>query len=307
MSSPGAALRIRGLRKSYGDAPPAVDGLDLEVDQGTCFGLLGPNGAGKTTTIRVICAASPRQGGEVSVLGLDPAVSPREVKAVIGIVPQLDNLDPDFSVRRNLEVYGRYFGLDRETAHRRTKELLRFVRLEDRADAEVESLSGGLKRRLVIARALLHEPRLLVLDEPTTGLDPQSRHELWGRIRELRRRGVTILLTTHYMEEAESLCDRVAIVDHGKVLMEGPPRELVRKEARREVVEIHGESIENPESLAEEGDDVESLPERVLIYTDAGEAVYHRVRERYPDIDVSLRRATLEDVFLKATGRDLRE
>jgi lipooligosaccharide transport system ATP-binding protein len=284
-----------------------VDGLDLEVASGSCFGLLGPNGAGKTTTIRVLCAASPRDAGEVEVLGLDPARDGRAVKARIGVVPQLDNLDPDFTVLTNLVVYARYFGIPAERARERALELLRFVRLEDRAGAAVEELSGGLKRRLVIARALLHDPRLLVLDEPTTGLDPQSRHELWDRVRELRRGGVTILLTTHYMEEAESLCDRVAIVDRGRVLVEGPPKELVKRHARREVVEALGGDFADPAGLAGPGGEAEVHGERLSVYTDHGEEVYHRLVQSTTGADVTLRRATLEDVFLRLTGRGLRE
>jgi len=303
----GPAVLIRGLRKSFGAGPPAVDGLDLEVAPGSCFGLLGPNGAGKTTTIRVLCAASPRDAGEVRVLGLDPAEEPRAVKARLGIVPQMDNLDPDFSVLRNLLVYARYYRIPAPEARRRALELLRFVRLEDRADGSVEDLSGGLKRRLVIARALLHEPALLVLDEPTTGLDPQARHELWERVRELRRRGVTILLTTHYMEEAEALCDRVAIMDRGRVLVEGAPRDLVRAHARREVVEVPAAAGGGGADLGGPGDEVEVHGDRVLVYTDRGEEAWHRLSARFPGADLLLRRATLEDVFLRATGRGLRE
>jgi len=301
------AIRIRGLRKSYRGAPPAVDGLDLEVAAGSCFGLLGPNGAGKTTTIRVLCAASPRDAGEVEILGLDPARAPGAVKGLIGVVPQLDNLDPDFTVLKNLVVYGRYYGIPAAKARARALELLAFVRLADRADAAVEELSGGLKRRLVIARALLHDPRLLVLDEPTTGLDPQSRHQLWDRVRDLRKRGVTILLTTHYMEEAEALCDRVAIVDHGKVLEQGVPAELVLRHARREVVEAHGADFGDPSALAGEGGAAEVHGDRLSIYTGEGEAVYHRIVQRFPAAQATLRRATLEDVFLRLTGRALRE
>jgi lipooligosaccharide transport system ATP-binding protein len=284
-----------------------VDGLDLEVATGSCFGLLGPNGAGKTTTIRVLCAASPRDAGEVEVLGLDPARDGGTLKGRVGIVPQLDNLDPDFTVLKNLVVYARYFGIPAERARERGLELLRFVHLEDRAGAAVEELSGGLKRRLVIARALLHDPRLLVLDEPTTGLDPQSRHQLWDRVRALRKRGVTILLTTHYMEEAEALCDRVAIVDRGRVLVEGPPAALVRRHARREVVEAHGAEFGDPAALAGPGGEAELHGDRLSVYTEDGEKVYHDLIHRFPGADVALRRATLEDVFLRLTGRGLRE
>ena len=305
--TPPPAIRIRGLRKSYRGAPPAVDGLDLEVPAGACFGLLGPNGAGKTTTIRVLCATSPRDAGEVEVLGLDPARDARAIKGLIGVVPQLDNLDPDFTVLKNLVVYGRYFGIPAERARARALELLAFVRLEDRAGAAVEELSGGLKRRLVIARALLHDPKLLVLDEPTTGLDPQSRHQLWDRVRELRKRGVTILLTTHYMEEAEALCDRVAIVDHGKVLEQGVPADLVRRHALREVVEAHGAEFGDPAALAGPGGRAEMHGDRLSVHTDDGEAVYHRIVQAFPGAQATLRRATLEDVFLRLTGRALRE
>ena len=306
-AGPSPAVRIRGLRKSYRGSPPAVDGLDLEVAAGACFGLLGPNGAGKTTTIRVLTASSPRDAGTVEVLGLDPAVDPRALKARIGVVPQMDNLDPDFRVRRNLVVYARYFGIPAARARERADELLRFVRMEDRADAATDELSGGLKRRLVIARALLHDPRLLVLDEPTTGLDPQSRRELWERVRELRRRGVTVLLTTHYMEEAEALCDRVAIVDKGKVLVEGVPADLVRVHAKREVVEAHGVPEAEMRALAAPGDEVESHGERTALYAESGEAAYRRIAEAHPRAEAVLRRSTLEDVFLRLTGRGLRE
>jgi lipooligosaccharide transport system ATP-binding protein len=307
------AVSIRGLRKSYRGASPsaplAVDGLDLEVAGGTCFGLLGPNGAGKTTTIRVLCAASPRDAGEVSVLGLDPARSPAALKARIGVVPQLDNLDPDFSVLRNLVVYARYFGIPAARAGERAAELLRFVRMEDRSADPVEELSGGLKRRLVIARALLHDPELLILDEPTTGLDPQSRRVLWDRVRELRKAGKTVLLTTHYMEEAEALCDRVAIVDQGRILVEGVPAELVSRHARRSVVEVHasGAAAGAAAAQAGPGDEVDRLEDRVMIYAGDGETVYHKVIQTVPAADALLRRATLEDVFLRLTGRGLRE
>jgi lipooligosaccharide transport system ATP-binding protein len=303
------AVRIRGLRKSYAPgAPPAVDGLDLVVPAGLCYGLLGPNGAGKTSTIRVLCAASPRDAGEVEVLGLDPALEPRRLKGLLGVVPQMDNLDPDFTVRRNLLVYARYFRLPPAEAEARADRLLAALRLGEKAGERVDALSGGLKRRLVIARALLHGPRLLVLDEPTTGLDPQSRHELWDRVRDLRKEGVTILLTTHYMEEAEALCDRVAIVDRGRVLLEGPPRDLVRTRARREVVEVHGPAaVAAAATLAEDGEEADGHTDRVFLFTDRGEAAYHRLSARFPGAEVVLRRATLEDVFLRATGRGLRE
>ncbi len=284
-----------------------MDGIDLDVAAGSCFGLLGPNGAGKTTTIRVLCAASPRDGGEVEVLGIDPAVAPRALKARLGLVPQVDNLDPDFTVLRNLVVYARYFGIPAARARERALELLRFVRLEDRAGSPVEDLSGGLKRRLVIARALLHDPGMLVLDEPTTGLDPQARHEVWDRVREVRRRGVTVLLTTHYMEEAEALCDRVAIMDRGRILVEGTPADLVRRHAKREVVEAHG--IPGPEvaAAAGPGDEVEARGDRLAVFTGDGESVYHRLVQGRPGADVTLRRSTLEDVFLRLAGRALRE
>ena len=301
------AVLLRGLRKSYRGAPPAVDGLDLEVAAGSCFGLLGPNGAGKTTTLRVLAAASPRDGGEASVLGLDPALEPRALKARIGVVPQIDNLDPDFTVLTNLVVYARYFGFPAARAREKAAELLRFFRLEEKAASPVEELSGGLKRRLVIARALLHDPALLFLDEPTTGLDPQARHEVWDRVRDLRRRGVTILLTTNYMEEAEALCDRVAIVDRGKVLEEGTPPDLVRRHARREVVESHGIPEGEVRAAAGPGDEVEARGDRFAIFTAEGEAVYHRMVQGRPGADVTLRRSTLEDVFLRLTGRALRE
>jgi lipooligosaccharide transport system ATP-binding protein len=298
------------LVKRYGGFA-AVDGVSFEVAPGESFGLLGPNGAGKSTTMRMVGAVSTRTSGELRVLGLDPDEHGPEIRARLGVVPQQDNLDNELRVRENLLTYGRYFGLPRRLVAERADELLQFAQLADRADAKVDELSGGMKRRLTIARALINDPRILLLDEPTTGLDPQARHILWDRLFRLKEQGTTLLLTTHYMDEAEQLCDRLVVVDHGRIMAEGSPASLIREYSTREVLEVRFGSDRNADAaaaLAELGDRLEVLPDRVLVYADDGEAVLAEVVARGLQPLTSLvRRSSLEDVFLRLTGRSLIE
>jgi lipooligosaccharide transport system ATP-binding protein len=306
-------VQARGLRKSFGGFE-AVRGVDVDVAPGEIFGFLGPNGAGKSSTMRMIACVSPRSGGELSVLGMDPDVDGPRIRARIGVVPQLDNLDTELTVRENLEIYGRYFGLSRAHVRRKAVELLELAQLGDRGDAAVESLSGGMKRRLTIARSLVNDPELLLLDEPTTGLDPQARHLLWDRLYRLKGEGVTQIVTTHYMDEAEQLCDRLVVMDKGLIVAEGSPLELIRNYSTREVAELrfaptheHSGDLEaiapKVEDLAER---VEVLPDRLLLYSADGEETLARVHKRGLDPVASLvRRSTLEDVFLRLTGRTL--
>jgi len=299
-------IEARGLTKRYGSLV-AVDHVDFTIGSGECFGFLGPNGAGKTSTVKMIHCSTPVSDGSLRVFDLDVGASPRAIKTRIGVCQQDDALDPDFSVRKNLTVFARYFGLPARQAAERADALLHFMGLWEKRDARIRELSGGLKRRLVIARALINEPDLLILDEPTTGLDPQSRHQVWDRVRDLRRRGKTILLTTHYMDEAHTLCDRLVIMDHGKILVEGPPAELVRSRVGKEVVEVWG----FPEALVRHargsGWNFEVDTDRLFIYTDAGEAVFREIAGRFPSERCTVRTAGLEDLFLKLTGRELRE
>jgi len=303
-------IAAQGLTKAFGDLR-AVDGIDFEVPAGEAFGLLGPNGAGKSTTMRMVGAVSSRSGGKLEVLGLDPDSHGPEIRSQLGVVPQEDNLDTELRVRDNLIVYGRYFGIPRRTCAVRADELLTFAQLEDKARAKVDDLSGGMKRRLTIARALINQPRILMLDEPTTGLDPQARHVLWDRLFRLKERGTTLVLTTHYMDEAEQLCDRLVVVDHGRIMAEGSPAELIRAYSSREVVELRFGSDRN-EAAADElrgvADRVEVLPDRVLLYTADGEGLLEHVAHRGLRPTTSLvRRSSLEDVFLRLTGRSLIE
>jgi lipooligosaccharide transport system ATP-binding protein len=298
------------LVKRYGEFA-AVDGISFEVAPGESFGLLGPNGAGKSTTMRMVGAVSTRSGGELSVLGLDPDRSGPEIRSQLGVVPQADNLDTELRVRENLLVYGRYFGLPRAVVAARADELLAFAQLEEKSKAKVDSLSGGMKRRLTIARALINDPRILLLDEPTTGLDPQARHILWDRLFRLKEQGTTLLLTTHYMDEAEQLCDRLVVVDQGAIMAEGAPAELIRRHSSREVLEVRFGSDRNSEvatRLSGIGDRLEVLPDRILIYTDNGEAELVKLTDAglHP-ITSLVRRSSLEDVFLRLTGRSLIE
>jgi len=298
-------IEARDLTKRYGEFV-AVDGIDFSVERGETFGFLGPNGAGKSSTMRMIGAVSPASGGTLHVLGRDPERDGPEIRSRLGVVPQDDNLDLELDVGENLHVYGRFFGLPRDEIRRRTDELLEFVHLADRRDSRVDSLSGGMKRRLTIARALINEPELMLLDEPTTGLDPQARHALWDRLYRLKQRGVTLVLTTHYMDEAEQLCDRLVVMDRAKIVAEGSPRELIERYVEREVVELRLGDRNGGPSLDGLADHVEVLQDRVVIGTDDGDAVVDAVHARglAPET-VLVRRATLEDVFLRLTGRSL--
>jgi lipooligosaccharide transport system ATP-binding protein len=301
-------IEARGLTKRFGDVT-AVDGIDFAVEHGETFGFLGPNGAGKTSTMRMIGAVSPVSDGYLRVLGHDPATDGAEIKQRLGVVPQQDTLDFELTVFENLLVYGRYFGLPKEVIRERADELIEFVQLGERRDSRAEPLSGGMKRRLTIARGLINDPDLLLLDEPTTGLDPQARHLLWDRLYRLKQQGVTQILTTHYMDEAEQLCDRLVVMDKGKIVAEGSPRELVAKYVEREVVELRfAEAPSVDGKLDDLGKRVELLADRILIGTDDGDATAHAVHERgIPCESVLVRRSTLEDVFLTLTGRTLIE
>ncbi|KRE25989.1 ABC transporter ATP-binding protein [Agromyces sp. Soil535] len=308
MSEP--VIVARELVKRYGDFA-AVDGISFEVAPGESFGLLGPNGAGKSTTMRMVGAVSTRTAGDLSVLGLDPDAFGPEIRSQLGVVPQSDNLDTELRVRENLLVYGRYFGLPGRLVAKRADELLAFAQLEEKGKAKVDSLSGGMKRRLTIARALINDPRVLLLDEPTTGLDPQARHILWDRLFRLKEQGTTLLLTTHYMDEAEQLCDRLVVVDKGTIMAEGTPAELIRRYSSREVLEVRFGSDRNSEvaeRLVGIGDRMEVLPDRILVYSDDGEAELVRITDAglHP-ITSLVRRSSLEDVFLRLTGRSLIE
>jgi len=303
-------IAARDLTKRYGELA-AVDGISFEVPPGEAFGLLGPNGAGKSTTMRLIGAVSSRTAGDLRVLGLDPDTHGPEIRSRLGVVPQEDNLDTELRVRDNLIVYGRYFGLPRTLCATRADELLEFAQLADKGRAKVDELSGGMKRRLTIARALINTPRILMLDEPTTGLDPQARHVLWDRLFRLKERGTTLVLTTHYMDEAEQLCDRLVVVDHGRIMAEGSPAELIRRYSSREVVELRFGSERNADAarrLDGLADRMEVLPDRVLLYTPDGETLLERVSHVGLHPTTSLvRRSSLEDVFLRLTGRSLIE
>jgi lipooligosaccharide transport system ATP-binding protein len=303
-------IRARRLTKAFGSFT-AVDAIDFDVAPGESFGFLGPNGAGKTSTMRMIGCVSPRTDGELSVLAMDPRVDGPRIRGRLGVVPQQDTLDTELTVRENLVLYGRYFGMSRAECNARADELLDFAQLTDRSGDEVEPLSGGMKRRLTIARALINQPELLLLDEPTTGLDPQARHLLWDRLYRLKQRGVTLVLTTHYMDEAEQLCDRLVVMDKAKIVAEGSPRELIEQYSTREVTELRfpagvQETLNGQlDGLAPR---IERLADRVLLYADDGEAVAVAAHERglRPET-VLVRRSTLEDVFLRLTGRSLIE
>jgi lipooligosaccharide transport system ATP-binding protein len=304
-------VAARALTKRFG-AFVAVDGIDFEIAPGEAFGFLGPNGAGKTSTMRMIGCVSPRTSGQLRVLGLDPAESGAEIRGRIGVVPQEDNLDTELTVWDNLMIYGRYFDLPRADIRERAAELLEFVQLSDRRDSKVDPLSGGMKRRLTIARSLINRPEALLLDEPTTGLDPQARHLLWDRLYQLKRSGVTLVLTTHYMDEAEQLCDRLVIMDNAKIVAEGPPRKLIADSVTREVVEVRlpldADTAFEAARLKRFGDRTEPLADRVLVYTDDGDATMHAAVDDGFDAEAMfVRRASLEDVFLILTGRTLED
>jgi lipooligosaccharide transport system ATP-binding protein len=301
-------IEARGLRKAYG-AFEAVKGIDVDVYEGEAFGFLGPNGAGKSSTMRMIGAVSPVTGGTLRILGLDPAADGPEIRARIGVCPQEDTLDTELRVKENLVVYGRFFGLSRAEAGDRADELLAFVQLGERARSKVEDLSGGMKRRLTVARSLINRPELLLLDEPTTGLDPQARHQLWDRLFRLKQEGVTLVLTTHYMDEAEQLCDRLVVMNDGRIVAHGSPAELIAAHSTREVAELRFRVGDN-ETVAPKVEDlaerVEVLPDRILLYTPDGEATVRGVLDRgLEPISSFIRRSTLEDVFLRLTGRTL--
>ena len=298
-------ILAQGLRKSFG-SQEVVRGIDFTVPPGTCFGLLGPNGAGKTTTIKMILGQSPYDGGSLRVFGQAMPASARSVRRRTGVVPQSDNLDPDFTVEENLRVYGAYFGLPGGALAERIAYLLDFVALKDRAGSRIDTLSGGMKRRLTIARALINDPELLVLDEPTTGLDPQVRHMIWSRLRDLKHTGKTLLLTTHYMEEAQRLCDELVIIDHGRILAGGSPASLIRGNVEPEVLELHGRHNDIARLLDGLELRTESVGDTVYCYTDDARPLMERFNQ-HPELSVMHRNANLEDVFLKITGRELRD
>jgi lipooligosaccharide transport system ATP-binding protein len=298
----------KGLTKVYGDFK-AVDGIDFTVKRGESFGLLGPNGAGKSTTMKMIASTSQRTSGELLILGKDPNKNGPEIRAHLGVVPQQDNLDRELKVWENLMVYGRYFGLSRKWLKVKINELLEFAQLVEKRNNKVEELSGGMKRRLTIARALVSEPEILMLDEPTTGLDPQARHILWDRLFRLKELGVTLVITTHYMDEAEQLCDRLMVMDKGKIMAEGSPAQLIKKYSSKEVLEVRFGS-DNNAKVAEQikgiGERLEILPDRILVYTDNGEKALEKiVKKGLHPVTSLVRRSSLEDVFLRLTGRSL--
>ena len=306
MPDGGALIHARGLTKRFGPLC-AVDAIDFDVRKGEAFGFLGPNGAGKSSTMRMIGCVSPVTDGTLRVLGLDPLTDGPAIRGRLGVVPQMDTLDNELTVRENLVIYGRYFGLSRRELRARADDLLEFVQLEERANDSVEPLSGGMKRRLTIARSLVNDPELLLLDEPTTGLDPQARHVVWDRLFRLKQRGVTLVLTTHYMDEAEQLCDRLVIMHQGRIAEEGSPAELIQRLSTREVVELRFAGDTPPVEGVFDGRvaRVEELPDRVLLYTDDGDALVPLAHERLGPQSVLVRRSTLEDVFLRLTGRTL--
>jgi lipooligosaccharide transport system ATP-binding protein len=310
MSQP--MIWARGLRKSFGDFE-AVRGIDVSVGRGEAFGFLGPNGAGKSSTMRMIAAVSPVSAGELRILGLDPATHGPAIRGRLGVCPQEDTLDSELNVFDNLYIYGRYFGLPPADVRERAEELLEFVQLTEKAKDKVESLSGGMKRRLTIARSLVNRPDLLLLDEPTTGLDPQARHLLWDKLFRLKQTGVTLVITTHYMDEAEQLCDRLVVMDKGLIVAEGSPAALIQEHSTREVTELRfglaDEGADHSalaEKVADLGERVEVLPDRLLVYSPDGDEVAAKVTERgLRPVAVLVRRSTLEDVFLHLTGRTL--
>src|SRR5690606_21780343 len=310
MSGGEVLIRARGLVKRFGGFT-AVDGIDVEVRAGEAFGFLGPNGAGKSSTMRMIGCVSPPSGGELTVLGMDPRRDGPAIRARLGVCPQEDNLDVELTARENLTTYARYFGIPRRVARQRADELLEFVQLSERADSRVEPLSGGMKRRLTIARALVNNPDIVLLDEPTTGLDPQARHLVWERLFRLKQRGVTLVLTTHYMDEAEQLCDRLVGMDHGKIVAEGSPRQRAQRHPTRAALDVRfGEDPLDHYAgkLAGIGDRVEVLPDRILLYTRDGDGAAREVhRRQLAPSSVLVRRSSLEDVFLHLTGRTLVE
>jgi lipooligosaccharide transport system ATP-binding protein len=311
--SSDAMITARDLRKSFtsreGEIVEAVKGIDIDVRRGEAFGFLGPNGAGKSSTMRMIAAVSPVTGGELRILGMDPAHDGPAIRSRLGVCPQEDTLDNELNVFDNLYIYGRYFGIPKREVRERADELLEFVQLTEKRGSKVEDLSGGMKRRLTIARSLINRPEILLLDEPTTGLDPQARHILWDRLFRLKQQGVTLVITTHYMDEAEQLCDRLVVMDRGVIAAEGSPLDLIRHYSTREVAELRfpvGDHDATAEKIADLGDRVEVLPDRILVYSDNGEHVLEQVHDRgLRPVATLVRRSTLEDVFLRLTGRTL--
>ena len=307
MNAETSLIHARGLVKRFGDLV-AVDGIDFDVAKGEAFGFLGPNGAGKSSTMRMIGCVSPPTGGTLRILGLDPVKDGPQIRGRLGVVPQQDTLDTELTVRENMIIYGRYFGLSRKECRVRAERLLEFVQLSERANDRVEPLSGGMKRRLTIARSLVNDPEVLLLDEPTTGLDPQARHAVWDRLFRLKQQGVTLVLTTHYMDEAEQLCDRLVVMDRGAIAEEGSPAELIQRLSSREVVELrftHDVPKVDEHVFNGQVSRIEVLPDRLLLYTDDGDALVPIAHERLNPQSVLVRRSTLEDVFLRLTGRTL--
>ena len=308
MSEP--LIHARGLTKTYGDFV-AVDGIYFDVAKGESFGFLGPNGAGKSTTMRIIGATSVRTSGTLTILGKDPEINGPQIRAHLGVVPQQDNLDMELTVSENIFIYGRYFGLSSKFINKKIPDLLEFAQLEEKKDVKVQALSGGMKRRLTIARSLVSEPDILMLDEPTTGLDPQARHILWDRLFRLKEQGVTLLITTHYMDEAEQLCDRLIVMDKGKIMAENSPAQLIKDYSTKEVLEVRFGSDRNREMvdvLKPLAERIEELPDRILLYAEDGEALLEQIAAKGIHPNTSLvRRSSLEDVFLRLTGRSLVE
>jgi lipooligosaccharide transport system ATP-binding protein len=304
----GPILEARDLVKKFGDFA-AVKGVSFTIERGESFGFLGPNGAGKTSTMRMISAVSKPTSGSLSILGLNPLTDGAEIRGRLGVVPQEDTLELELSVRLNLEMFGRYFDIPRQILRERADELLEFTQLSERANDKVDELSGGMKRRLTIARALMNQPELLILDEPTTGLDPQARHLLWERLYRLKREGVTLIITTHYMDEAEQLCDRLVVMDHGSIVAEGPPRDLIAQHSTREVVELRFDVESHDEvhlPLSQYAQRVEVLPDRILLYVDEGDNTLRELHAaNIVPASALVRRSSLEDVFLRLTGRTL--
>jgi lipooligosaccharide transport system ATP-binding protein len=300
------AVEAENLLKKFGDFV-AVNHISFRVETGECFGILGPNGAGKTTTVRMVYGFSPMTSGSLKIFGLDISRKWRQIKARIGVCQQENSLDPDLTVLQNLEVFARYFDIPKRLAREKAMELLSFIALDHRLKSTVSELSGGMMRRLVLARALINHPDLLILDEPTTGLDPQSRHQVWDRLEELREKGITILLTTHYMEEASRLCDRLIIIDHGLILVEGRPQELIRQHVGRDVIEIAGPTQELRSFIQAKQLPYEDLGHRLVVYSEDKGELYRMMTRDFCKEGCVMRMATLEDVFLKLTGRELRE
>ena len=299
-------IEASGLKKTFADVT-AVDGISFHVNQGECFGILGPNGAGKTTTVRMVYGFSPKTAGTLKVFGLDIEKEWRSIKARVGVCTQENSLDPDLTVEQNLHVFARYFNIPPAAAREKSQQLLKFISLDQRSAARVPELSGGMMRRLVLARALINDPELLILDEPTTGLDPQARHQIWQRLEELKAGGLTILLTTHYMDEASRLCDRVVIMDHGRILVEGKPADLIKEHIGHNVIEVDDPCAELRTFVKTLNIESEDLGHRLIIYGQGRDELFHEIGNKFCKEGCLLRMATLEDVFLRLTGRDLRE